>query len=279
MIPTSTLTGTGPRSPTDGRARARARGLVLALAALACSPVVTRAAIQSVLLPGIDIRSVDFAVGAWCRYRVVDDAMGEADSTEVTIAIVGREKAAGASAYWLEIENRPVRGTDDQADYSRALVDERIRSMAPDDSLYRYVLKLYTKKGHGPVEPGDPRDLKGFAIVSPTSESDWKIIPHSGVSTELGDIDCESRSFTTEETRDIPAGHVTIRQHRSDRVQVWMSPKIPIFHLVKCEIERMRESQTVPPVRGIPPSGPRRSLTTSEIEASGSDARPHVVIP
>jgi hypothetical protein len=53
---------------------------------------------------------------------------------------------------------------------------------------------------------------------------------------------------------------------------------VPVFHLVKSEIERTRESRTVPPVRGIPEAGPKTSRTTSLLVAHGTGAEPLIRI-
>jgi hypothetical protein len=234
---------------------------------------------ESLLLPGVDIRSIDFAVGAWCRYRVVDEAMGQTDSSEVMLAIVGRESTPNGPAYWLEIENIPAGRSADERDFTKVLVEARVRSMAPGDSLYHFVRRFYIRKGRGAVEPGDPRDLKRLTVVSPTSESDWRVTPNRRIQTAAGDIECELREFEKEESRDVPAGRIVIRQRRIDRVQVWVSPGIPVFHLARCEIERVRESRAVPPVRGVPDTGARRSRTTSEIVSHGTGAKPRVPSP
>ncbi len=234
---------------------------------------------ESLLLPGIDIRSIDFAVGTWCRYRVVDEAMGQADTSEVMLAIVGRESTPDGPAYWLEIETSPLRGSDDDRDFSRVLVDDRVRAMAPGDSVYHFVRRFYVKKGNGPVEAGDPRDLKRLTVVSPASRGDWKTTPGRRIDTTAGAIDCELRQFETDESRDVPAGRIVIRQRRVDRVQVWVSLVIPVFHLARCEIERLRESKAIPPVRGVPDSGPRTSRTTSEIVSYGTGAKARIAAP
>jgi hypothetical protein len=234
---------------------------------------------ESLLLPGIDVRSIDFVVGTWCRYRVIDVALGQADTSEVMLAIVGRESTPDGPAYWLEIETEPRGGGDDERDFSRALVDDRIRTMAADDSIYHFVRRFYVKKGKGPVEAGDPRDLKRITVVSPAARSDWKVTPGRRLTTAAGAIDCELREFKTDESRDVPSGRIVIRQRRSDRVQVWVARTIPVFHLARCEIERVRESKAVPPVQGVPESGPRTSRTTSEIVAYGTGAKARISPP
>jgi hypothetical protein len=205
--------------------------------------------------------------------------MGDADSSTVTLAVVGREKTPAGEAYWLEIESGPFGAPPAERDLARVLVEERVRSMAEGDSLYRYIPRYYVKKGNGPVESGDPRDLRRVTVVAPATETDWKLEPEGVLSTPAGDLTCQRRHFERDESREVPRGHVTLTLLKSDRVQVWIAPSIPIFHLARCEIDRTREARTVPPVKGIPDSGPKHSRTTSVIVAHGTGAKALVKIP
>lgn len=272
MTRTSTTIRTGPGLLT--------RATILAgLAVLLISTAPRAQDAESILLPGIDIRKVDLTVGAWCRYRVVDVAMGEADSSEVYVAITGHQGHPPDDTFWLDVESAPVGTPAEDRDRVRALIDGSIRSMADEDSLYRYVRRIYIKRGRHPVEEGDPRDLNRLTIVTPTSKDDWIVTPQVRLTTPAGPYTCESRRFESDTTRRVPAGRVTIVQKRVDRVQVWISPAVPVFHLVRSEIDRIRDSETEPPMRGIPTGGKRESRTTSTLIASGKDARPLLSIP
>jgi hypothetical protein len=233
---------------------------------------------ESFLLPGIDMRSIEFNVGAWCRYRVVDEAMGEKDTTTVYLAVVGREKTATGTAYWLEVESSVTNAEGAERDVARALVDDRIRSMAEGDSLYHYISRFYTMKSHESPEQGNPADLRRLTMVSPASKADWKSESNRPVETPAGKFTCEYRTFERSESRDIPNGRVVLKQKRSDRVEVYTSASVPLFHLVKSEIDRTRESHTVPPIKGIPDAGPRQSQTTSILIAHGTGAKPMIRI-
>ena len=135
--------------------------------------------------------------------------------------------------------------------------------MAAGNSLHAYISQFYTRKGDGPVQEGDARQLRRLSMASPASSADWTVEPDQRVPTPAGTFSCERRSFVASEARDIPSGRVTLKQKRSDRVVVFTAPSVPLFHLVRSEIERTRESHTVPPVRGIPEAGPKTSRTTS----------------
>jgi hypothetical protein len=233
---------------------------------------------NSFLLPGLDMRSIEFKVGAWCRYRVLDEAMGETDTTIVYLAVVGHEKtASGGSAYWLEVESLVPGRSDSERDVARALVDERIHSMAEGDSLHHYISRFYTMKGHEAAQKGDPADLRRLTLVSPASAADWKTEPNRSLETPGGKFVCEYRTFDRAESREVPSGRVVLKQKRTDHVEVYTAPSVPLFHLVKSEIDRTRESRTVPAVKGIPETGPRQSRTTSVLVAHGTGAKP--IIP
>jgi len=233
----------------------------------------------SVLLPGIDIRTIDFEVGAWCRYVVVDEAMDVTDSSLVYIAVVGRESTPRGVAYWLEIENGPVSAAPAERDIARALVDQDVKAMAEGDSLYRYVSEYYIQKGGGPVEPGDVHDLRRLTVVLPASDRDWVVAPRATVATPAGELACESRRFEKTAKSEVQSGRVKIVQRRTDRVEVWTSAAVPVFHLARCVVERERDSKTIPAVRGIPESGPRRSRTTSVVVAFGKGAKSRLRSP
>ena len=272
MIQTSISTKTGRRLRIS-----LVRALTVAALLSAGRPVLAAEA-ESLLLPGIDMRSIEFTVGAWCRYRVIDQAMGLTDTSTVYLAVVGREKTATGNAYWLEVENVPPGPAGVEHDVARALVDERIQRMAPGDSLHHYISRFYTRKGNGPVQEGDSRQLRRLSVASPKSPSDWKSEPNKSVTTPAGTFVCERRMFDASESRDIPSGRIILKQKRSDHVEVFTSPSVPVFHLVKSEIERTRESRTVPPVRGIPETGPKKSRTTSLLIAHGTGAKPLIPV-
>ncbi len=272
MIRISISTPTGP-----GWRTSRAALVTATLLLCAAAPPVRADSPGSLLLPGIDIRDVDFTVGRWCRYLVIDEAMGQTDSSEVYLAVVAREK--GQDAWWLEIEAGPAGSPAGDRDAARFLVSGAVRTMTPGDSLYQYVSRLYIKRGRAPVEQGDPRNLTRLTIVNPTSEDDWLITPDVVVSTPAGEIAGDMRQFEKVVAREIPAGNVKLMQRNVDRVKVWRSPDVPVFHLARCEIERVRETRTVPAVKGIPETGPRESRTTSVLVAFGDGARPLLPSP
>lgn len=275
MTPISTSTRTGRRSLT----RAAARWLVFVCLTVAACPVLAGDGQEGFLLPGVEVSDIDLSVGAWCRYVIVDEAMGEVDSSSFYIAVVGRRETPQGEAFWLEIETGPMGAAAAEREVARALVSASIRDLSRGDSLYHYVYELYIKKGVEPVEPADPVELERLTLANPTSETQWT--RQSGVTANIpaGDIVCDYRELTVEESREVPTGNVKLIRRKRDRFRVWTSGQIPVFSLVKCVIDRSRESRTVPPVPGIPDPGPRESRTTAVVLEYGNDARPLISVP
>lgn len=234
--------------------------------------------LESYLIPGIDIRSADLTPGGWCRYLVVDSAEGVVDTSSVYVAVLGTETVEGEEAFWLELENRPPGDDPGRRDVTRVLISSSIKQLSLGDSLYPYIRRLYIKKGTEPAEPADPRDLQRLTLTRPTSDQDWIRQPDVPLQTPLGRLVCERSELTLEESREIPSGRVTVVQKKRDHFVVWSSEVVPVFGLVRCEIERMRESRTVPEIPGIPQAGPRRSRVTTMIVEHGSDATPIITV-
>ena len=233
--------------------------------------------LESYLLPGIDLRSVDLTPGRWCRYLVVDSAEGMVDSSTVYVAVLGTEMVDGEEAFWLELESKPLSGDGERRNVTRVLISSSIKQLALGDSLYPYVHRLYIKRGREPAEPADPRDLQRLTLTRPTSDQDWIRRPNVPLVTPLGQFMCERSELLVSERREVPAGRVTVIQRKEDRFVIWSCDELPVFGLARCEIERMRESRTVPAMPGIPQAGSRHSRVTTMILEHGNDATP--IIP
>jgi hypothetical protein len=241
-----------------------------------CVPQVARAnTLDAVILPGMDFRDAELSAGKWCRYLVIDEALGQVDTASVYIAILGSD---GNDDYWIEVASGPMGGGGETRDVTRLLISAGIKDFHDGDSLYPYVKRMYIRRGATPVESGDPRDLEHLTLSSPTSETDWIRTPDESLVTPAGTLVCERKELTVEDSQDIPSGKITIIRRNVDHLSVWSSDRVPIFQLVKCVIERSRESKTVPVVRGIPQTGPKLSRTTTVLTDFGDDASPLINI-
>jgi len=252
---------------------------VAAVVLLCAAGAVAAADIGAFVLPGVDPADINLQPGRWCRYLVIDEAEGVADSSSFYVAVLGRRDVDGDEAYWVETETGPEGAGSADREVTRALVSAKIKGYAYGDSLYRYVHELYIRKGNEPAEAADPLDLKRLTLAHPTSESDWTRQPGITVPTPMGSIITDRKQMTVEDSRRIPTGRVTLVRHNVDRFSVWSSRDVPVFSLVKCVIERSRESKTVPAVPGIPVEGARESKTTVLLTAFGTDAKPLIEIP
>jgi hypothetical protein len=226
------------------------------------------------LIPGVDFSKLILEEGAWCRYRIADEALGTVDSSEVYIGVPSREMTPQGPAYWVEIETRPVGASSDEAQVLKLLVLEHIRDFAVGDSLGDYVVKLYNKSGDHPAREEDPKGYKQFSQVIPTMDSSWVATPNTPTITAGGNFNCIKKERVVVDDREIQTGDVKLIKKSRDDFTVWFSDDIPVFRLAKCEIVRVRQTETVPRIKGIPVSGEKGSKTTAELIAFGYDAKP-----
>jgi hypothetical protein len=250
------------------------KGIVLTLVLL--TPVLSAGAEaeREFIIPGIDFSRLDPQAGAWCRYQVVDIALDIEDTTIVYFAIGGRQTGPEGKAFWIEIENNPLRVLESDRQTFKLLISDDICTATGEDSLGQYILGFYIKRGLDPIRTEDPSRLRDLPLGPPTADSLWNITPGVVVTTPAGDFSClkKERSLISEKT--IPAGRVQLREKRDDLWTVWFSDEVPIFHLVSCLIERSKETETIPAIKGIPAAGRRRSQTTADLIGFGFQAEP-----
>ncbi|MEJ2722062.1 MAG: hypothetical protein P8181_13135, partial [bacterium] len=231
------------------------------------------------LVPGVDFSKLVLETGAWCRYLVVDEALEQTDSTEIYVAIPGKEKTAQGPAYWVELRSTPLDGDAGRAEVLKLLVLERITEFSEGDSFGEYVLKLYIKSGAGPVEERNPREYEEFSTIVPTADSSWVSVPGVPVSTAAGDFICTEKTRSVRTEQEIPTGKITLVKKVRDDYAVWFCGEVPVFRMVKCVIDRTRETDTVPHLAGIPASGKKHSKTAAELLEFGFDAKPILSTP
>ncbi len=233
---------------------------------------------ENLFVPGAEFSQLVLRSGAWCRYVVVDEALGQRDTTEIYIAIPGSESSSRGRAFWLELSTKPLGGPEDEGEVLKLLLLEGITKFSEGDSLGQYVLEFYIKKGTHPAEKRDPRTYEGFSLIVPTAESSWKSSSGMDVSTEAGRFKCTQKTRTAEENQEIPTGKFKLIRKSRDDYAVWFCDDVPVFRLVKCVIERSRETEMVPRISGIPVEGHKYSKTTAELAGFGMDAKPIISI-
>ncbi|MGD8413321.1 MAG: hypothetical protein PVF33_03775 [Candidatus Latescibacterota bacterium] len=231
------------------------------------------------LIPGVALSDAVFEVGAWCRYLVVDEVMGVSDTTIVYLAVTGTVESKGSPAWWLELESTPKGSPPEQKELAKALVSSAVKNVAPGDSLVQFVTELYLKKGSGPVEQADPSGLKQLTLSNPTPDSEWTVKHGVNIDTPNGSFVGDYKHLTVTDDREIDMGRVTLIKNDTDVFDVWLSDEVPIFRVVKCDIERVRDSRTVPEVPGIPGKEREQSRTTVELVSFGKDATSKIQIP
>ena len=226
------------------------------------------------LVPGVDFSKLVLQKGAWCRYIVVDEALGQIDSTEIYVAIPGGETTPQGQAYWVELKSGQVGAGADESEVLKLLILERITEFYEGDLFGDFVLKLYIKKGARPVDEEDPAEFEEFSTIVPTADSSWVTVSGVSVSTAAGDFTCMKKTRSVRTEQEIPTGKIKLIKKAQDDYTVWFCADVPVFRMAKCLIERSRETDTVPKLAGIPASGVKESWTAAELVAYGFDAKP-----
>jgi hypothetical protein len=255
------------------------RAVVVAAAVMTAAVPGPAAGGDGFLIPGVALSDAVFEVGAWCRYLVVDEVMGAKDSTTVYFAVTGTVEQDGTPSWWLELDSGPAGAPPSQREVACALISSQVKNLAPGDSLFQYVSELYIKKGTGPVERADPAGLEQLTLSNPTSDSDWVVDPGQAVDTPQGRFTCDHKHLVVTDDREINMGRVKLVKNDTDVFDIWLSDDIPIFRVVKCVIERVRDSKTVPQVPGIPNKEREESRTSVELIAFGENAISKIKIP
>jgi hypothetical protein len=226
------------------------------------------------LIPGADFSQLVFKEGAWCRYLVLDQALGQTDSTEVYVGVPASEMTPRGRAFWVELASKPIGTGNEGGEVLKLLVLESIRDFSEGDSVGKLVLRLYIKKGARPAEEEDPEQYEDFALIVPSAESSWESSPDVLVKTAAGEFRCTKKSRSVRDKQEIPTGKVKIIKKSRDDYTVWFCDEIPVFRMAKCVIERSRETDMVPRIAGIPVSGRKHSATAAELTGLGFDAKP-----
>lgn len=229
---------------------------------------------ENLFVPGADFSQLVLKKGAWCRYIVVDEALGQEDSTEVYVGVPAAETTPRGPAFWLELATRPLGNEEEDGQILKLLVLEGITGFSEGDSLGDYIVRFYIKKGSRAAEEANPKTYEDFSLIVPTAESSWESSEGVAITTPAGRFSCTKKTRTVQDDREIPTGRVKLIKKSRDDYAVWFDNDVPLFRLVKCVIERSRETDMVPRIAGIPVSGEKYSKTTAELMGFGFDARP-----
>ncbi|UCG52498.1 MAG: hypothetical protein JSW58_02805 [Candidatus Latescibacterota bacterium] len=231
-------------------------------------------ATEDFLIPGVDFSKLDLREGAWCRYLVIDEALGQVDSTEIYVGVPEAVTTVEGPAFWIELSSTVLGAGIEGTEVLKLLVLERITRFSEGDSLGDYVLKLYIRRGARPAEEEDPKEYEDFSMIVPTADSTWVTSPGVPVSTKGGEFTCTKKTRSVQSEREIPTGKIKLVKRARDGYTVWFCSEIPVFRMAKCVIERMRETETIPRITGIPAPGKKESKTAAELTGYGFDAKP-----
>jgi len=206
---------------------------ILALSCVLLAGLLTGAprADNSFFIPGVDFSKLVLEEGAWCRYRVADEALGLIDSSEIYVGVPSSEMTPDGLAFWVEVETRPAGAGTEEAQVLKLLVMEQIRRFSVGDSLGDYVVRLYNRSGTHPIREENPKESKRFSLVIPTTDSSWVATPDVPTVTAGGHFTCIKKERVVVDDKEVPTGNVKLIKRARDEFKVWFCDDIPVFRL------------------------------------------------
>ncbi len=246
---------------------AAAGGSILSLAGTASAETGR----ERFLIPGTAFSHLTVEAGSWCRYLVVDEALGQKDSSILYIAVPHDAPKAAKGYFWLEISGVSSAVGNERLS-AGLLVSKKIRSPAASDSLKKYILDVLIKRGDDSVEQGDEEALAELEELLSTERAHWEDGSSEVITTNSGKYEASLEFRRISYTKKFPAGKSFFIKKVNDKHSAWFSDKVPLFHMVKYKVMRERNTILDPPIKGVPVAGDRFSSTTLELIAFGSGA-------
>lgn len=231
------------------------------------------AALEGFVIPTIAFSRLVIEPGSWCQYLVVEESMGQQDSSLLYMAIPQIDRTMDPGYFWLELRGRPLGGDDGDAVIVSLRLSNKIRQFSERDSLGNYVGAIYIKEGDEPVREGDYEALSRMDKEAAGDSSSWVAGGTESLDTDAGGFLCEVFERVLSYEKIIPTNSSKLIKMVSDHHRSWFAAEVPLFHMVRYTAERLRDTRMDPPIAGVPVAGARASNTRVELVGFGSGAR------
>ena len=236
-----------------------------------CFPVAC-AALEGFVIPTIAFSRLVIEPGSWCEYLVVEESMGQQDSSLLYVSIPKIDRPLEPNYFWLELMGRPLGGDEGDAVIVSLCLSNKIRDFSERDSLGNYVATIYIKEGKEPVREGDFEALSRLDKEAAGDSSSWTAGGNEPLSTDAGDFHCEVFERVLSYEKIIHTKSSNLIKMVSDNYRSWFAAEVPLFQMVRYTAERLRDTRMDPPIAGVPVAGARASNTRVELVGFGSGA-------
>lgn len=246
---------------------------IIGVYALLHAPASARGgSLEDFVIPTVAFSRLVVEQGNWCEYRVVEEAMGQRDSSMLYVAIPRTGRPPEPGFFWLEIMGCPL-GSDERDTLTvRLLLSREITRFTDRDSLGAYIAAIYIKEGDEPVREGDYDALSQLETGAPGDTARWWPDGDERIATRAGEFACTLFSRMRSFEKRVPASGSTLITTVSGHHRTWFSDEVPLFGMVRYTAERLRDTRLDPPLAGVPVAGARASNTRVELVNFGSGA-------
>jgi len=222
------------------------------------------------IIPGEAFSHLSIKPGAWVRYRIIDEAMHQKDTSFVYIA-VPKQIWPGKSLFWLEMvgSSREAGGDDVLV---KLLLSDAIKTLSPGDSIPSFIKRMYIREGESEVRKGEDEDFARLEENMRFDGSPWKSIGTEEIQCPAGTFACSKKERVEKKEKRISVGKSTLIKTTDDRGLIWYSGRVPIFEMVQYFLVRKAGTAMDPPIMGVPVSGLKVSSTQVELLEFGFGA-------
>jgi hypothetical protein len=228
---------------------------------------------EGFVIPTIAFSRLQIEPGSWCEYLVVEESMGQQDSSRLYLATPRSDLTVDPGYFWFELKGQPLGGDEGDAVIVKLLLSEKIRRFSERDSLGKYVAVIYIKEGKEPVREGDFEVLSHMEKEAAGDTSRWAAGGIERLATAAGDFSCDTFERVLSYEKILPAKNSKLISTVSDHHRSWFAGEVPLFHMARYTAERFRNTRMDPPIAGVPVAGARASNTRVELVGFGTGAK------
>ncbi len=220
--------------------------------ALLFSPA-PRAAGVDFLVPGVSLESVVFEAGSSVLYIVISRTADVADTTTVGISVLDDSRGV----FLVEIMSSTWPPREEETVTARLHIDGRIVSATSVDEVRERILGISIRDGLEPFREPSEEEIDDFGMerLFPPVDSSAvkKDLGVEKVSTPAGLFESSVVEYVKSSSRPVEMGGVKAERTEEERSTLMLSPRVPLWGLVRSRVERTAHTSLESPKSRISP--------------------------
>lgn len=219
------------------RIHRRPAAAAAAAIALLLSPA-PRAAGVDFLVPGVSLESVGFEAGSSVLYMVISRTADVADTTTVGISVLDDSRGV----FLVEIMSSTWPPRDEETVTARLHIDGRIVSATSVDEVRDRIIGISIRDGLEPFREPSEEEIDDFGMerLFPPVDSSAvkKDLGVEKISTPAGLFESSVVEYVKSSSRPVDLGGVKAERTEEERSTLMLSPRVPLWGLVRSRVER-----------------------------------------